>query len=205
VQAYSATDEARRALGFLTIAQTIALAQKQVIVLDPGSTLVSPDVAFGAGVVLWPNVTLQCREGGRISVGTKTTLFSGTRIVAVAGEIAARDEAEIGDEGGFTIQAFAHDQRIAIGSGARLLGGGSLSQSNDIGAGAQILGPIRAQNCRLGAGETHRHSDPDQRGGVLKGTGVARDIEVPKGHVIQAFGLFADAVMRPQSFFHPKS
>jgi len=204
MQTHAATDEARRTLGFLTVAQTIALEQKRVVVLDPGSILVSPEVKLGAGVVLWPNVTLQCRDGGRIAIGAKTALFSGTHVVAQTGEVIIGGEAEIGDEGGFTIQVFARDQRIAIGSGARLLGGGSLSLSNDIGAGAQILGPIRAQNCRLGGGGTHRHPEPDERGGVLKGAGVARDIMVPTGKVIQAFGLFADAPMHPQSFFHPK-
>jgi hypothetical protein len=33
---------------------------------------------------------------------------------------------------------------------------------------------------------------------------VARHVEVPQGHVIQAFGLFAEADMRRQSYFHRK-
>jgi hypothetical protein len=40
--------------------------------------------------------------------------------------------------------------------------------------------------------------------GVLKGSGVARGITVPRGHVIQALGLIDAAPMRPQSFFHPR-
>jgi hypothetical protein len=111
--------------------------------------------------------------------------------------------AEIGEEGGFTLKASAGDV-IEIGAGARLLGGGSLTLSNRIGRGAQILGPIRCQNCTLGAGGSYRDPEPDERGGVLKGSGVARGIEVPQGHVIQAFGLFVDALMRRQSHFHPK-
>jgi hypothetical protein len=206
MQAHPATDEARQKLGFLTVAQTIALAaEKQVIILDPSSVLVSPGVSFGAGVTIWPNVTLLCREEGRIGIGTKAVLFSGTRMVVEGGEIVIGRETEIGDEGGFTFQVFASSQHITIGDNARLLGGGALAQSNDIGSGAQILGPIRGQNCRLGGGGSYRHPDPDERGGVLKGAGVARDIEVPAGKVIQAFGLFADAPLRPQSFFHPKT
>jgi carbonic anhydrase/acetyltransferase-like protein (isoleucine patch superfamily) len=202
---HPATNDARLRLGFLTVEQTIALAQQQVTILDPGSTLISSGVVLTAGIVIWPGVTLQCGGEGRIRIGKKTILLSGTRIVAQAGDIAIGDESEIGDEGGFTIQVFAREHRITIGKGARLLGGGSLAQTNDIGDGAQILGPIRAQDIRLGGGGSHRHPEPDERGGVLKGAGVARKLEVPKGRVIQAFGLFAEAPMHPQSFFHPKS
>ena len=205
MERHSTTDEARRSLGFLTVKETIALSQKQVTILDPGSTLISPDVSFGAGVIIWPNVTLLCREGGRIGIGAKAVLFSGTRMVVEAGEILIGHETEIGDEGGFTLQVFTSSQHITIGDSARLLGGGALAQSNDIGSGAQILGPIRGQNCRLGGGGSYRHPDPDERGGVLKGSGIARNIDVPTGSVIQAFGLFSEGTLRPQSYFHPKS
>ena len=39
---------------------------------------------------------------------------------------------------------------------------------------------------------------------MLKGSGVARGIDVPQGYAIQAFGLFSEGVMRRQSYFHPK-
>jgi hypothetical protein len=155
-------------------------------------------------VVLWPNVILQTTTDGRIAVAQGTNLFPGTRIVASGGTVTVGAEAEIGEEGGFTIKASAGDI-IGIGDGARLLGGGSLTLSNRIGRGAQILGPIRCQNCTLGDGGSYRDPDPDMRGGVLKGSGVARNVEVPQGHVIQAFGLFAEAVLRRQSYFHPKA
>ncbi len=38
----------------------------------------------------------------------------------------------------------------------------------------------------------------------MKGCGVARNIEVPTGMVIQAFGLFSEAPIRWQSYFHPR-
>jgi hypothetical protein len=84
-----------------------------------------------------------------------------------------------------------------------LLGGGSLALANTIGDGAQILGPIRCQNCTLGAGGSYRHPVPDERGAVLKGSGMARGVTLAQGLVIQAFGLFGDAAIRQQSFFHP--
>jgi carbonic anhydrase/acetyltransferase-like protein (isoleucine patch superfamily) len=196
-------DAARERLGFLSEAGIIALSRLGIMVPDPGSVLVSGDVRLAEDVVLWPNVILQISAGGRITIGPGTNLFPGTRIVASGGSVTVGAGAEIGEEGGFTLKAGA-GETIEIGDGARLLGGGSLTLSNRIGRGAQILGPVRCQNCLLGDGGTYRDPEPDARGGVLKGSGVARGIEVPQGHVIQAFGLFAEAVMRRQSYFHPK-
>jgi carbonic anhydrase/acetyltransferase-like protein (isoleucine patch superfamily) len=196
-------DAARERLGFLSEAGIIALSRLGIMLPDPGSVLVSGDVRLAEDVVLWPNVILQISAGGRITIGRGTNLFPGTRIVASGGSVTIGARTEIGEEGGFTLKAGA-GETIEIGDGARLLGGGSLTLSNRIGRGAQILGPVRCQNCLLGDGGTYRDPEPDERGGVLKGSGIARGIEVPQGHVIQAFGLFAEAVMRPQSYFHPK-
>lgn len=196
------TDAARRALGFLTLDETIRLADRGVTIPAPHSVLVSPGIFVAEGVVLWPGTVLQRLDGGHLSLAAGTICFPGTRIVANGGQIEIGPGVEIGDEGGFTIKA-ERGADITVGAGARLLGGGSLNLSNRIGRGAQILGAIRCQNCSLGDGGTYRDPDPDSRGGVLKGVGVARDLEVPKGQVVQAFGLFAEAPMRPQSYFHP--
>ncbi|WP_262028906.1 hypothetical protein [Microvirga sp. Mcv34] len=196
-------DAARRRLGFLSLEETAALSRRGILLPDPGSVLVSSDVQLEEDVVLWPNVILQASSHGRIAIGRGTNVFPGTRVVASGGAVTIGSGAEIGEEGGFTIKAGAGDT-IAIGDGTRLLGGGSLTMSNRIGRGAQILGPVRCQNCILGDGGTYRDPEPDERAGVLKGSGVARGIEVPQGHVIQAFGLFGEAVMRRQSYFHPK-
>lgn len=199
---HSTTDAARHALGFLSIDDTIALAGRGVMIPSPESVLVSPDIVLGEGVVLWPNVILQRLSGGHLAIGPDTVCAPGTHIFAADGNVALGSGVEIGEEGGFTIRA-GRGATIEVGAGARLLGGGSLTLSNRIGRGGQVLGPIRCQNCRLGDGGTHRDADPDRRGGVLKGSGVARDLDVPQGHVIQAFGLFKDAPLRLQSFFHP--
>ncbi|MBA1157089.1 hypothetical protein [Microvirga mediterraneensis] len=196
-------DEAQQRLGFLSREETAALGHRGILLPDPGSVLVSPGVRLDEDVVLWPGVILQASSHGRIAIGPGTNLFPGTRVVASGGAVTIGSGAEIGEEGGFTIKAGVGDT-IAIGNGTRLLGGGSLTLTNRIGRGAQILGPIRCQNCTLGDGGTYRDPEPDERGGVLKGSGVARGIAIPQGHVIQAFGLFHEAVMRRQSYFHPK-
>jgi hypothetical protein len=196
-------DESRERLGFLSAAETAALAYRGISIPDPTSVLVASGVQLGTGTVLWPGVILETRDGGTIVIGDGTQLFPGSRFVASGGSITVGAQVEIGEEGGFTIKAEAGDL-IQIGAGARLLGGGSLTLSNRIGRGAQILGPIRCQNCTLGDGGTYRDPEPDARGGVLKGSGVARHIEVPTGSVIQAFGLFSEGPLRQQSYFHPK-
>ena len=197
-------DDTRRAFNFRSVQETIALRQSGVTVLDPHSTLVSPPVEIGEQTIIWPGVTIQCIGGsGTISIASGTILHSGTRIVVNdGGMITIGASAEIGEEGGFTLKAGA-GATITIGDGARLLGGGSLASSNDVGRGAQILGPIRAQDCVLHGGDTHRDPDPDKRGAVLKGCGVARNLTLAQGEVIQAFGIFADAEVHPQTFFHP--
>jgi hypothetical protein len=196
-------DESRQQLGFLSAAETAALTHRGVSIPDPTSVLVSSGVQLGTGAVVWPGVILETRDGGTIVIGDGTQLFPGSRLVASSGSITVGAQVEIGEEGGFTIKA-GTGEVIEIGDGARLLGGGSLTLSNRIGRGAQILGPIRCQNCTLGGGGTYRDPEPDERGGVLKGSGVARQIEVPTGSVIQAFGLFWEGTLRRQSYFHPK-
>lgn len=197
-------DAARRRAGFLALCETFRLAEEGVTVLDPFSTLITPGVVLSPGTVIWPGVTLQVGEEGRIVVGKDVQLDTGTRIVSIGGRVTVGQGSEIGEEGGFTIKAERPQCEIVIGAGARLLGGGSLTLDNRIGDGAQVLGPIRMQNCTLASGGTYREPDPDRRGAVLKGCGVARGIDLPTGMVIQAFGLFSDAPVRQQSYFHPK-
>jgi hypothetical protein len=202
--AFSKIDSMRRAMGFLTLEETLLLAGGRVVMPDPGSVLVSPGVRLGEDMILWPGVILETSKDGRLSIGAGSVLFPGTRIVASGGRVTIGSGVEIGEEGGFTIKAEV-GAAIEIGDGARLLGGGSLTLSNRIGRGAQILGPIRCQNCRLGGGGSHRHPEPNERGAVLKGSGIARNIDIAQGHVIQAFGLFSEGSVRPQSYFHPKA
>ncbi len=200
----SSANRARHAAGFLGVEDTADLAGSGVLVLDPFSTLVSREAVLGQDVVLWPNSIVQVLDAGCVTVGSGAILFPGTRILARRGSVIIGEAAEIGDEGGFTIKADAPEDVIHVGGGARLLGGGSLTSSNYVGRGAQILGPIRVRNCRLGDGGSYSEPDPDRRGGVLKGSGVARGLELPAGRVIEAFGLFSGAPMRQQSYFHPK-
>ena len=118
-------DDTRRALNFRGIQDTIALRQSGVTVVDPYSTLVSPNVDIGERAIIWPGVTIQCAgDSGTVSIASETILHSGTRIVVSdGGTINIGASVEIGEEGGFTFKAGA-GATITIGDGARLLGGG---------------------------------------------------------------------------------
>lgn len=198
-----ATDSARHRLGFFTVDETAALARQGVQVLDPFSTLVSPGIDIDADVVLYPNVTLSVRSGGSLRIRAGSRLSPGTAIDVDGGSVTIGAAVEIGDGGGFTIRAAA-GVAIVIGDRVRLTGGGSLSGACALGDGAQILGRIDTRDCCLAGGGAYDEPDPDRRGAVLKGVGQARGLSVGRGQVIQAFGLFSEAAMRSQSFFHPK-
>lgn len=195
----------RREKGFLTIDETFLLCEQGVTVMDPFSTFISREVRIASGAVIWPNSRIAVGTSGSIDIGVGTVLHSGIHIEADAGTIRIGSGCDIGQEGGFAIFASAGSDAVVIGNEVRLNGNGSIAIRAEVGNGAQIIGPIRVQNCRLGAGGSFREPDPDKRGGVLKGCGVARGLDVPAGMVIQAFGIFAEAPLRPQSFFHPKA
>lgn len=197
-------DASRRSLGFLEVGAMVALADRGIHLLDPFSILISPEAEIEPGAVLFPNVVLDTGAGGAIRIGAGTRLFSGTYIRADGGAVSVGRRAEIGADGGFSLMASA-GVAIAVGDRARLTGGGILSENCDIGDGAQILGRIDVRACRLAEGGAYDEADPDRRGAVLKGHGQARDIHLAQGQVIQGFGLFSQAEVRMQSFFHPKA
>lgn len=198
-------DDIRKAQGFLTVEHTLQLCEQGVTIMDLFSTLISDRAVLSPGAFFWPNVTITVGEGGQVSIGPGTVLHSGVRIDAISGSVRIGAGGDIGQEGGFTLITAGSDDVVNIGDGVRLNGGGLIAFRADIGDGAQVLGAIRVQNCRLGGGGSFREPDPDRRGAVLKGCGVARELDVPTGMVIQAFGIFAEAPVRWQSHFHPKA
>jgi hypothetical protein len=197
-----AADASRRALGFMSVSATAELAQAGVHVFDPFSTLVSPGVSIASGAIVFPNVIIRLTPSGTIEIGRGARLWPGTQISADGGAIVVGADAEIGEGGGFAFTTGSGDS-ITIGERARLAGGGRMSESCSIGAGAQILGCIDVRSCSLEAGGSHREPEPDRRGAVLKGAGQARNIVLGRGRVIQSFGLFSLADARWQSSFHP--
>ncbi|WP_328990808.1 hypothetical protein OG394_31530 [Kribbella sp. NBC_01245] len=53
-------DEQRIALGWLTVAEVLELAETGSVVLDPHSLLIGREVQLGRGNVFYPNVVIEC-------------------------------------------------------------------------------------------------------------------------------------------------
>jgi carbonic anhydrase/acetyltransferase-like protein (isoleucine patch superfamily) len=198
-------DDHRRRLGYLTVAETISLAGTGVGVLDPASTLISADAVIAAGAVLYPTVVVQCDSASRITIGGGTVLYPGTLLLARSGgEIAVDEDCELGP-GGVQLKANTPGSAIRIGRGARLLNGCEVVGVSSIGQGCQVLGAITARSVRLEGGRGgHSWPEPDERGAVLKGSGLAGGISLAMGQVMNLRPSFADATVEAQSAYHPR-
>jgi len=197
------TDTARVACGFLTIdAMMEALDGNHV--LDPFSTLVSPGVVLGKGNILYPGVTLKASGDGRLTLADNNTLHAGCLFEASHGNILAGSGNCFG-EGGFTAKANRTGAQIRIGNFGRYLNNPSVFGETSLGNGCQLLGGITVDSCTLEGGGSFEEPDPNLRGGLLKGRGLARSLTIPRGKVIAGEGGFRQEDLLPQSHFHPKT
>ncbi|WP_263091707.1 hypothetical protein [Curtobacterium sp. RIT-PI-V] len=196
-------DDARRASGFLTVAEVLDLLP-EVVVLDPRSVLVGADVTLAAGVVLYPGAVLDTRAGGSITVASGARLGPGpVTVVATAARVTIGSGAELGP-GPVTITATGAD--VLVGDGARLSGGCLVEGPTELGAGAQVLGTVAVRDAELAAGGDHREPDPDRRAGVVKGVGRVHGVRVGTGEVIVGGGVpSAPLVVERQRAHHPEA
>jgi len=195
--AQRALDDARRAAGFLPVAEVTALAP-EVRVLDPASVLIGVGVSVLPGVVLYPSTTLETRHGGAITLAAGARLGPGpVTIVASAATVHIGEGAELGP-GPVTVVADGSD--VVIGGRARLTAGCLVEGPARIGVGAQVLGPVSVRDVELEDGGDH--------GGVVKGTGPVRGVRVGLGEVVVGGVAHAgEASGRPriarQRTYHP--
>jgi hypothetical protein len=195
-------DRMRADHGYLSLAETLALARRGNTVFDPFSLLISRGVRIGRGNVFYPAVTLAREADGRISIRDGNTFHPGTHLsVARSGRIAIGSHNQFGP-GGFS--ARAEGAAIKVGDGGRYTLGASVNAPAQLGSGSQILGAIAVQDCVLAAGGTFEEPDPDLRGAVFKGVGRARGLKLARGQVIQGGGTFDATDIRRQSSFHPR-
>lgn len=177
-----ALDVVRRAAGYRTVREVAALAPR-VAVLDPGSTLVSGSVELGDGVVLYPGVVLSARGAGSITIAAGAVLGPGpVSVTADDAEVSIGAQASLGP-GGVTIIA-RRGADVEVGSAVRLQGGVFVEGPASLGSGSQLLGAVAVRDVVLGGGEDHSAPDPDDRGGVIKGTGRVHGARVGVGEVI---------------------
>jgi hypothetical protein len=200
---FASIDAARLACGFLTLSQMMdALAGNHV--LDPFSTLISAGVTAGKNNIFYPGVTLKASTGMEIRLGDDNSVHAGSLFEAVTGSILIGSNNQFG-EGGFTAKANRPGAEIRIGSHGRYLNNPALFGRCVLGDGSQILGNITVDSCTLADGGSFREDDPDLRAGLLKGSGVARNLTVARGMVIAGNGTFSADDLLPQRHFHPKA
>lgn len=196
-------DDVRVAAGLLTIDEVLALCSSNTI-FDPFSVLISRKVEIGAGNILYPVTSLLSDGSAKLTIGNDNTFHSGTVISATSGDIVVANKNQFG-EGGFTAKANRVGARILIGSRGRYLGGATVFGTSVLEDGSQILGAITLDDCHLEGGGSFLSGDPDERGGVLKGLGTARNLFIPRGHVIAAQGQFDVAAIKLQSYYHSRT
>jgi len=194
--------EARRRAGFLMPEDLLALHGEQNAILDPFSTLVSEGVEIGRDNMLYPGVVLARHGESVLRIGSRNILFPGTLLVAEGGgSLIVGDGNHLGD-GGCRMKANRGDARIVVGSHGRYVGGTEVVGRTTLGDGTQVLGAITVQDCVLTGGMPFTAPDPDARGAVLKGFGLARGIRLDVGEVVNGAGSFADCPVERQLSYH---
>ena len=200
----AAIDAQRIASGYMSVVQLLeASTASQNVFLDPFSTLVSCDAQMGSGNLFYPNVVIEVTNGGKIVLGSNNVFYPGTLLQADQGTITIGDGNELGS-GGLQIKANRPDAAIEIGDQGRYMNAAEIMGRCLLGSGSQILGPITVQNCHLQAGDSYKGTQPETRAGLLKGFGLARNLTVKRGEVINGQGNFSDCPVEQQAAYHPK-
>jgi acetyltransferase-like isoleucine patch superfamily enzyme len=200
----SSTDHARKNRDFHSTDEVEKEFGSKNTILDLNSLLISEGVKIGNNNVFYPNVIIERSADGTVSIGDDNIFYPGVYILSSAGSLRIGNKNEFGT-GGCTIKANMADADIRIGDGGRYCDGVSIMGKTLLGNGSQLLGNITVQNCSLADGGTFKDPDPDARAAVLKGFGLARNIVLECGQVMNGSGNFADAPVEWQHTYHPKS
>lgn len=200
---YAFADQQRREHGFMSLQEVVSIIGATNVVLDPFSLLISRRAKIGTGNIFYQNVVLMVSEEGTLEIGGHNVFFPSCFLSAGPGAISIGSNNEFGD-GGFAAKANIPGARIEIGNDGRYTGGPQLLGKTSLGSGTQVIGAVTVQDCSLEGGESYRGQEPDNRGALLKGHGLARGIELRRGEVIQNQGLFDATEIRKQSSFHRK-
>lgn len=196
-------DRVRKEHGFLGLQEMMDLLAQSNSILDPHSTLISAGVSLGHNNVFYPGVIIECKNFGQVRVGNSNIFHLGTFLLADQGMIQIGDFNEFGD-GGVSLKANRRASQIEISDRVRLVRGMQALGRCCFGAGSQVIGAVTVQDCVLGPGDSYEGEDPDRRGGLLKGFGLARGLKVPTGCVIEGTGSFRQEDCVAQTANHPR-
>lgn len=197
-------DEQRSSQGFLTLSEVLKLTDDQGnTILDPFSVLISVYAKIGNNNIFYPNVIVQADDKGTLEIGNSNIFYPNTFVLAEKGKLVIANHNQFGD-GGCSIKANMPDAEITIGSNGRYINGAQIIGKTNLGSGSQIIGPITVQNCNLEQGGDYRSSKVELRAGLLKGSGLARGLNVAQGMVINGSGNFKQEDLEEQAKYHPK-
>jgi hypothetical protein len=200
---FAKIDDDRRGHGFRNLAETMELAETNTI-FDPFSTLIARDADIGSGNLFYPGVVVRL-DGGACVIGDKNMFWPSTIIIAARdGRIRIGDGCSFGP-GGARVLAYHPGAELRIDDRVRVLNGAEIVDSCHLGIGSQVLGAISARAVDLGGGGDFTEPNPDRRGAVLKGFGLARGTRLSIGEVMNGEGDFTDAEIERQLAYHPRS
>ncbi|MET4059379.1 carbonic anhydrase/acetyltransferase-like protein (isoleucine patch superfamily) [Arthrobacter sp. UYP6] len=190
-------DSVRQEFGYLTVAEILQLCATQQI-LDPSSTLISRRVQLGEGNVFYPGTVISVDEQSSCVIGHRNVFYPGAFLSAEhGGMLLLGSEITLGP-GGVQLTAGRADA-VAVGDRARLAHGAVVSGRSVLGSGSQILGAVQAESVVLADGGDHESFPPEQRGSVLKGSGLVRGLRLAPGDLMLGFGNFTSASAQRQA------
>lgn len=195
-------DQQRANKNFLTTMELVDTVGELNIILDT-SVLIGRNVVIGTNNTFYPGVVIEQQGNGKITIGDGNIFYPGTYILSTAGEIIIGDSNEFGPAG-VTIKANMPDALIMVAGNGRYCDGVIIMGKTTLGMGSQILGNIAVQSCTLAGGGNFQEPDPDKRAAVLKGFGLARNVALEVGQVVNGSGDFANSPIERQSVYHPK-
>src|ERR1700742_4797715 len=118
-------NNARYQRGFLRadeLARTIGSCN---LLLDAGSVLIAQGVFIRKDNIFYPNVVIERRGDGAITIGDNNTFYPGTYIISSIGTITIGNSNEFGS-GGCTVKANIPNAQITIGDDGRYSDGVSI-------------------------------------------------------------------------------
>lgn len=199
----SSIDGHRKKNGFLSVLEILELQANGNIILDPFSILISSSAKIGQNNKFYSGVVLEINNGGNITIGDSNVFYPNSLFLAEQAVIKIGNDNQFGD-GGVSVKANNQNSKIIIGDHGRYINGVQIVGNSYLGSGSQVIGNITVQDCYLEGGASFVCPDTNLRGAVLKGYGLARNVRVKTGMVINGQGTFMQDKMQFQSFYHPK-
>lgn len=172
------------------------------IVFDPFSLLISKNVRIGKNNVFYSGVIIESDKNSLLEIGNNNTFLNNVILMARNGGTIKIGNNNYYDSGPISIKSNFKDSKIIFCDNGRYDGKINIYGICYFGNGAQILGNITVYNCRLESGKSFLDNNPDERAGLLKGCGTAKELFVPKGKVINGWNIFLQTQLENQSCYH---